>query len=89
MFAGGKGLAGVAIFEHVTNPDYPNLLHEYPQCNCVMPAYPDKREVPLSKDRPLVLKHRLWIHTGGPDKDKLADVWASYAKPPKVTILEQ
>jgi len=86
VFAGGKGTSGVAIFEHVGNPDYPNPLHEYPGCNCVMPAYPDKREVPLSKHKPLVLKHRLWIHTGGPDQDKLADVWTAYAKPPKVTI---
>jgi hypothetical protein len=89
VFAGGKGMAGVAIFEHVDNPDYPNPLHQYPQCNCVMPAYPDKREVPLSKDEPLVLKHRLWIHTGGPDDKMLADVWATYAKPPRVTIVKE
>ncbi len=89
VFAGGKGTAGVAIFEHLTNPDYPNPLHEYPGCNCVMPAYPDKREVLLWKDKPLVLKHRLWIHTGGPDEQKLADVWGSYAEPPKVTIARE
>jgi hypothetical protein len=89
VFAGGRGKSGVAIFEHVDNPDYPNPLHEYPQCNCVMPAYPDAREVPLSKDEPLVLKHRLWIHTGGPDEGKLADVWATYAKPPTVAILKE
>jgi hypothetical protein len=89
VFAGGMGKSGVALFEHVDNPDYPNPLHEYPQCNCVMPAYPDAREVPLSKDKPLVLKHRLWVHTGGPDEGKLADVWASYANPPKVTIARQ
>ena len=89
VFAGGKGPSGVTIFEHVTNPDYPNPLHEYPGCNCVMPAYPETREVPLSKDKPLVLKHRLWIHTGGPEEDKLADVWTAYAKPPRVTIERQ
>ena len=89
VFAGGRGKSGVALFEHVTNPDYPNPLHEYPGCNCVMPAYPAAREVPLSKDKPLVLKHRLWIHTGGPDESKLADVWTVYANPPKVTIARQ
>jgi len=89
VFAGGQGTSGVAIFEHVTNPDYPNPLHEYPGCNCVMPAYPETREVTLSKDRPLVLKHRLWIHAGGPEESKLADVWTAYAKPPKVTIEKQ
>ncbi len=89
VFAGGKGPAGVAIYEHVTNPDYPNPLHEYPGCNCVMPAYPEAREVPLSKEKPLVLRHRLWIHTGFADKRKLADVWTSYANPPIVTIAKQ
>jgi hypothetical protein len=88
-FQGGKGMAGVAVFEHIVNPDYPNPLHEYPQCNCVMPAYPDKREVVLSKDEPLVLKHRLWVHTGGADEAKLADVWTCYANPPEVTITSQ
>ncbi|HUT93578.1 MAG TPA: DUF6807 family protein [Thermoguttaceae bacterium] len=89
LFTGGQGKSGVAIFEHVTNPDYPNPLHEYPGCNCVMPAYPEMREVVLSKDEPLVLKHRLWVHPGGPDQSKLADVWTAYAKPPKVTIEKQ
>ena len=79
QFTEGQGSSGVAIFEHVTNPDYPNPIHEYPQCNCVMPAYPDKREVTLSKDEPLLLKHRLWIHPGVPAEQTLANVWASYA----------
>jgi hypothetical protein len=86
VFAGGKDMSGVTIFEHVSNPDYPNPLHEYPGCNCVMPAYPEMREVTLSKEKPLVLKHRLWVHTGGPDPGKLADAWTAYARPPKVTI---
>jgi hypothetical protein len=88
QFAGGQGISGVAIFEHVTNPDYPNPLHEYPQCNCVMPAYPDKREVPLAKDKALVLKHRLWVHPGTPDEATLAQVWAVYANTPRVRLLD-
>jgi len=86
VFDAQQRMSGVAIFEHVTNPDYPNPLHEYPGCNTVMPAYPEKREVVLSKDKPLVLKHRLWVHTEGPKDDRLADVWASYTRPPQVTI---
>lgn len=86
VFSGGRGAAGVAIFEHVSNPGYPSQLHQYPQCNYVMPAFPGPREVPLKQDRPLVLKHRLWIHPGQPDAKTLADVWASYASPPKVTV---
>jgi len=89
VFAGGKGPAGVTIFEHVTNPDYPNPLHEYGSCNCVMPAYPEMREVVLSREKPLVLKHRLWIHRDGPVDGKLTDAWASYARQPEVTITKQ
>ena len=89
LFAGGTGTAGVTIFEHAANPDYPNPLHEYPACNCVMPAYPEAREVVLPKDEPLVLKHRLWIHTGGADEKKLSDAWAAYANPPQVSIVDE
>jgi len=89
VFPGGKGPAGVTLLEHVTNPDYPSDLHQYPGCNCVMPAFPGAREVALSKEKPLVLKHRLWIHPGGPEEAKLADVWASYAEPPKVNVVKE
>jgi hypothetical protein len=68
------------------NLGYPNPLHKYPGCNTVMPAYPEKRQVVLSKDKALVLKHRLWVHTEGSNEDRLADVWASYARPLQVTV---
>jgi len=86
VFAGGKGPAGLAIFEHVGNLFYPNALLEYPELNYVMPAFPGEREVPLAKDKPLVLKHRLWIHSGHATPEALAGVWAGYARPPKVSV---
>jgi hypothetical protein len=85
-FAGGDAFGGVTILEHVTNPDYPSPLHEYPACDCVMPAYPDKREVGLSTEEPLVLKYRLWIHSGEVDEATLNDVWSSYALPPRARV---
>jgi len=84
----GKDRAGVAILEHISNPDYPNPIRQYPNLNCVMPAFPCEREVPLAKDKSLVLKHRLWIHSGGADEKRLAQVWASYAMPPMAKISE-
>jgi len=86
LFAGGKGRAGVTIFEHVTNPDYPGELHQYPDCNYVMPAFPGSREVPLSREKPLVLKHRLWIHPDAAAEKTQAGVWAAYAHRPLITI---
>ena len=92
-FPGGKGPAGVAMLEHVANPDYPSFPDpqtadrvpgQYPRWRTVQPAWPGDREVPLSRQKPLVLKYRLWIHPGASDEATLADVWAAYANPPEV-----
>ena len=88
-FPGGEALSGVAVLEHATNPGYPSRLHEYPGCNYVMPGFPGTEEVPLSEGKTLVLKHRLWIHRGAANEEKLAEVWASHAKPPQVTQLAE
>jgi hypothetical protein len=85
-FSGGKGLAGVAIFEDPANRLYPNAWQQYPTINCVMPAFPGEREVPIPKGQTLTLKHRLWIHPGRADEKTLADAWSAYANPPKVTL---
>jgi hypothetical protein len=94
-FPGGKGPAGVALLEHVTNPDYPTwpdpqnadrVAGQYPRWRSVQPAWPGDREVALRKGEPLVLKHRLWIHPGRVDEATLADVWAAYAEPPAVRV---
>ncbi|NQT14365.1 MAG: PmoA family protein, partial [Planctomycetes bacterium] len=90
-FPGGKGLAGVAMFEHVTNPDYPSFPNpqnadrvpgEYPRWRSVQPAWPGDREVALKRGEPIVLDYRLWIHPGVSDEATLGAVWASYARPP-------
>ena len=95
VFPGGKGAAGVAMFEHVTTPGYPSYPNpegldrvpdQYPPWRCVLPSFPGDREVPLLRDRPLVLKHRLWVHPGEAGGPALADVWSCYAKPPIVTL---
>jgi hypothetical protein len=94
-FPGGKGLAGVAMLEHVSNPDYPSFPDpqgtdrepgEYPRWRSVQPAWPGDREVALRRDKPLVLKYRLWIHPGAADERTLVDAWTAYAKPPTVHL---
>ena len=93
MFPGGQGPAGVAMLEHVANPDYPSFPNpqnadrvpgQYPRWRSVQPAWPGDREVPLSQQKALVLKYRLWIHPGESDEATLADVWTAYARPPEV-----
>ncbi|HUT94696.1 MAG TPA: DUF6807 family protein [Thermoguttaceae bacterium] len=92
-FPGGKGPAGVALLEHVTNPDYPSFPDpqtadrvpgQYPRWRSVQPAWPGDREVALKRGEPLVLDYRLWIHPGLSDEATLGSVWASYAQPPGV-----
>lgn len=94
-FPGGKGLAGVALLEHVANPDYPSFPNpdspdrvpgQYPRWRSVQPAWPGDREVSLQRGEPLVLKYRLWIHPGLSDETTLESVWASYASPPRVHL---
>lgn len=94
-FPGGKGPAGMALVEHVTNPDYPSFPDpktadrvpgQYPRWRTVQPAWPGDREVALERGRPLVLKHRLWIHPGACDEATLSDVWTAYAAPPAVRV---
>jgi len=89
-FPGGKGPAGMVLFEHVANPSYPNypntekldrIPDEYPKWRCVLPCFPGSREVALPKDKPLVLRYRLWIHPGVSDEATVADMWACYAQP--------
>jgi hypothetical protein len=92
-FPGGKGPAGVALFEHVMNPDYPSFPDpqtadrvpgQYPRWRTVQPAWPGDREVSLKRGEPLVLNYRLWIHPGPSDEATLGLVWESYARPPQV-----
>lgn len=96
-FPGGKGPAGVAMFEHVTNPSYPNypnpqgldgIPDKYPPWRSVVSGFPGAQEVALPKGKPLVMKHRLWIHPGASNKATLVDVWSAYASPPDVRIEE-
>lgn len=83
VFPGATEVVGVAIFEHPTNPGYPSELQAYPHLNCVMPAFPGEREVPIPKGQTLTLKHRLWVHPGRADEKSLAEVWRAYADSPQ------
>jgi hypothetical protein len=86
LFKDAAGPSGVTILESPANPGYPNELHQYPDCNYVMPAFPAQREVPLARGQTLVLRHRLWIHDGVPEEKTLAAVQSLYANPPTVTV---
>jgi len=85
-FAGAPTPSGVAILEHPANPLSPNALLEYPELNYVMPAFPGEREVPLSRQQPLTLRHRVWIHRGRASTAALDAVWHACHQPLTATI---
>jgi len=75
---------GVAILEHVGNPRYPGDWVSYPNLNWLQPTFPSQGEkFPLSKDQPLRLRYRLWVHPGAAAESVLADLWAAYNRPPR------
>ncbi len=86
VFPGGKGRTGIMLLEHPTNPDYPSQLQEYGRINCVMSAFPGDREVALPKGKTVVLKYRIWVHSGTADEKTLGQIWAAYSSPPPATI---
>jgi hypothetical protein len=86
LFEGAKAPSGLAIFEHPANLFYPNTLLEYPDLNYVMPAFPGEREVLLSRQQPLVLRHRVWIHRGMAKTDALHAVCRAYHQPVETTL---
>ena len=86
MFAGGKGMNGLAIFQHPTNPDYPGDWIQYPEINWFQPTFPTAgTRFVLKKDQPLTLRYRLWIHAGRVSETGLSQLWAAYELPPLVT----
>lgn len=86
LFAGAASPSGLALFEHPANPFYPSTLLDYPDLNYVMPAFPGEREVALSREQPLVLRHRVWIHRGMATAESLDAVWRGYHEPVKATL---
>ncbi len=95
---GAKGTVGMALLEHVTNPAYPNYpapktaervpFGKYPPWRSVTPAFPGDREITLSQEKPLVLKHRLWIHPGTVEEAVLSEIWDTYAHPVQARVIE-
>ncbi len=80
---GGKKSAALAIIQHAGNPEYPGDWVKYPNLGWLQPTFPASgKKFPLSKDKPLVLKYRLWVQPGsGADEKQLAKVWDDYNKP--------
>ncbi len=88
VFADSEKLAGVALFEHPNNPEYPSELKKYPHLNCVMVAFPGTDEYVLPKAVSKALSYRVWVHAGRAERSQLAAAATAYARPPTGEIIE-
>ncbi|HEY3322127.1 MAG TPA: DUF6807 family protein [Planctomycetota bacterium] len=71
--------SGIGILQHISNPDYPGEWVKYPDLPWLQPTFPAKgTRYTITKDKPLVLKYRLWIHKGAADDAALGDQAAVY-----------
>jgi len=71
---GGNGkTSGLSILCHKSSPGYPQRWILRRKGSAQNPVYPGREPVPLSREKPLVLRYRLIIHRGNansinPDK---------------------
>ena len=75
--------SGLTVLQHARNPDYPGEWIQYPELSWVQPTFPATgTRYPLSRERPLVLRFRLWIHPGGSlDLARAAKLWDAFHAP--------
>lgn len=69
-FKGAESITGLIVLQHKDNPDYPGTWREYPDLAWVQPTFPAPgTRYPLSREKPLILRYRLIVHSGGkPDE---------------------
>jgi len=80
---GGRGkTSGLAILCHISSPGYPQRWILRRKGSAQNPVYPGRDPVPLSSERPLVLRYRLIIHRGGINDVNLEKLQAEYNSTP-------
>jgi hypothetical protein len=76
---GETAVVGFTILQHPLNPDYPGDWVQYPNLSWVQPTFPAANtRYTITKDRPLVLRYRLWIHHGKQTPETIHGWWDAY-----------
>jgi len=58
--------SGLMVLQYRGNPEYPGIWQKYPELSWLQPVFPAHgSRYPLQTGKPLVLRYRLIIHTGG------------------------
>ena len=80
---GGQGkTSGLAILCHSSSPGYPQRWILRRKGSAQNPVFPGRHPVPLSRERPLVLRYRLIIHRGDVNDVNLDRLQAEYNNTP-------
>jgi hypothetical protein len=80
---GGQGkTSGLAILCHSSSPGYPQRWILRRKGSAQNPVFPGRNPVPLSREKPLVLRYRLIIHRGGVNDINLDKLQAEYNSTP-------
>jgi hypothetical protein len=80
---GGQGkTSGLAILCHNSLPEYPRRWILRRKGSAQNPVFPGRNPVPLSREKPLVLRYRLIIHRGGVNDINLDKLQAEYNNTP-------
>jgi hypothetical protein len=77
------------VLQHFQNPDYPGDWVQYPDLAWCQPTFPASgTRYPLLKGKSLVLRFRIFIHSGtAPDKELASSLWDTYNS--KETVLPE
>jgi hypothetical protein len=80
---GGYGrTSGLAILCHNSLPGYPQRWILRRKGSAQNPVYPGRHPIPLSREKPLMLRYRLIIHRGGVNDVDLDGLQAEYNSSP-------
>ncbi len=80
QFQGATAPSGLAVFQHHDNPEYPGEWVQYPELSWCQPTFPTSgTRFALRPAVPLVLRYRLWTHTGGVlPEDRARALWEAW-----------
>ncbi len=89
-FSGALGpdgkTSGIAILCHKSLPDYPEKWILRRKGSAQNPVFPGREPVPLSREKPLVLRYRLIIHRGDVHHVDLNKLQAEYNSEPPLSF---
>jgi hypothetical protein len=80
VFGAANAASELTVLQCQANPDYPGDWVQYPQLSWCQPTFPAAgTRYALVRDKPLVLRFRLFVHAGAKsDNDGAAKLWDAF-----------